>query len=102
MNGTLGLSSHYSVHGNNCKNLLIENVKCIDFEVGGIALNNGDNVIINNCKIGPCRQDVPVKARFSGLKFLIHLIERSKCLEKDESKSILFNGHNLKTLYEKY
>ena len=42
-----------------------------------------------------------MKARFSGLKFLIHLIERSKCLEKDESKSILFNGHNLKTLYER-
>ena len=32
---------------------------------------------------------------------MIHLIERSKCLEKDESKNTLFNGHNLKTLYEK-
>ena len=74
INGRLGLSSHYSIHGNNCKNLIVKNVECIDFEVGGIAINNGDNIIIEDCVIGPCREDVPVKARFSGLKFLIHLI----------------------------
>lgn len=50
-NGIIGLSSHCGIHGNNNKNIIIENVKIIDFEFSGICLNNGDNVIINRCCI---------------------------------------------------
>jgi len=99
-NGILGLSSHYSVHGNDCRNILIENVYCKNFEVGGIAINNGDSIFIENCNIGPCRTDVPVLAKFSGLKFLIHLINVSNCLKKNESENNYFNGYNLKQLYK--
>ena len=43
-NGTLGLSSHSGIHGNNNSNVLIENLIIKDFEVGGIMLNGGSRI----------------------------------------------------------
>ena len=50
-NGTLGKSSHHGIHGNNMRDIFIENITIEDFEVAGISLNNGENIYIKDCII---------------------------------------------------
>lgn len=50
-NGTLGLSSHHGIHGNNNHRILIENIVFKDFEVAAISLNGGKHIYINKCTI---------------------------------------------------
>jgi hypothetical protein len=69
-NGTIGLTSHYCIHGNDNKNVLIENLTCKHFESGGIALNNVDNLVMSNVKIKNNRLDTPVLATYSILRSL--------------------------------
>ena len=38
-NGTLGLSSHHSVHGNSAKNIYFKNLDFVNFEVAALSLN---------------------------------------------------------------
>ena len=40
--GTIGLSSHHGIHGNNNKNVAVSNVIFRDFEVAAVSLNNVD------------------------------------------------------------
>ena len=72
-NGTLGLVSHHSIHGNLCDQIRIEGVVCRDFEVAAISLNGSTNVSISSCTIGPNRQDIPVLGAYSHARFLLHL-----------------------------
>jgi len=41
-NGTLGLSSHHGIHGNSNKNVVIKDLKIVEYEVAGIALNGSE------------------------------------------------------------
>eukprot|EP01006_Ploeotia_vitrea_P067670 TRINITY_DN9803_c0_g1_i1.p1 TRINITY_DN9803_c0_g1~~TRINITY_DN9803_c0_g1_i1.p1 ORF type:complete len:1056 (-),score=78.21 TRINITY_DN9803_c0_g1_i1:164-3202(-) len=50
-NGRFGRTSHYSIFGNENKNLLIEDCLFEDFEVAAIQLNGAENVVIRNCEI---------------------------------------------------
>ena len=72
-NGTLGLSSHHGIHGNQAKNLLVSDVTVTNFEAGGIALNQAQHVTLRNVRvlnsIGTILK-VPVNARFSATMFL--------------------------------
>ena len=68
-NGEFGLSSHHSIHGNMASNVLLENLKCRDFEFIGIALNGGDNIFFKNIDIESVRQDIPVLATYSAARF---------------------------------
>jgi hypothetical protein len=70
-NGTLGLSSHHGIHGNNASAIIIENVIIRDFEVAGVALNGGSLMFLRNLKIGPARHDIPVLATYSAARFLL-------------------------------
>ena len=70
-NGHLGLSSHHGIHGINCKNVTIENLTVAQFEVCGIQINGGENVVVRNCCVGPTRQDVPVLATYSQARFIL-------------------------------
>ena len=47
-NGTLGLSSHHGIHGNNSSNIIFENLKIVDYEVSGISLNGCNNIVCDN------------------------------------------------------
>jgi hypothetical protein len=69
-NGVLGLSSHHAIHGNDVFGTTIENLRILDFEVAGIALNGVKKVTITNCDIGPSSTQVPVNGLFAQGTFL--------------------------------
>lgn len=74
--GTIALSSHHGIQGNNCTNILLERLRFRDFEVGAIALNRPRNVTIRDIVIGPNRQDIPVLASYSHSRFALDAIDR--------------------------
>jgi hypothetical protein len=63
--GTVGLSSHHGIHGNDNENVQISGVTFKDFEVGAVSLNNVKGLEIKNCDIPNNRHDVPVLGSFS-------------------------------------
>jgi len=74
-NGHLGKSSHHAIHGNDNRRVTIRNV-CIDtFEVAGIALNGADQVVIEQCRIGPNLKNVKVNSRVSQAHFLLPILD---------------------------
>ena len=79
-NGVLGLSSHHGIHGNECHEVLIENVTFRDHEVAAISLNGAQRVAIVRCQSLGSRQParnsqnssqggVPVLGTFSAARF---------------------------------
>jgi hypothetical protein len=51
-NGTLGTSSHFSVHGVEAgTRLLIEDLVMRDFEVGAVSLSGGNDICVRKCTI---------------------------------------------------
>ena len=47
-NGSLKLSSHHGIHGNNSSNLVFRNLIIDEYEVGGISLNGCNNIVCDN------------------------------------------------------
>mmetsp|Transcript_5475 Transcript_5475/g.8143 ORF Transcript_5475/g.8143 Transcript_5475/m.8143 type:complete len:733 (+) Transcript_5475:32-2230(+) len=68
--GTIGLSSHHGIHGNENQNVLIKFVKFERFEVAAVSLNNVDRLVIRNCRVIQNRHDVPILGMFSAAKFI--------------------------------
>lgn len=64
-NGTLGLSSHYGIHGNSMDNVTIRNLTIYNYEVAGISLNGAQNLTIDNVDIRHNYQHILVTALFS-------------------------------------
>lgn len=75
-NGTLGLSSHHGLHGNNIKNLLVENVIATQFEVAGFATNSIGQIYYKNCSALNNLQNVPVNELWSNALFLRQYLEQ--------------------------
>lgn len=71
--GELGRSSHFAVHGNGNKQVLVQNLWAHDFEVAGIDLNAPNSIVVKNVLIGPSSTRVPVKASFSHAMFMSKL-----------------------------
>lgn len=70
-NGTMGRSSHHSIHGNDCEQVSLLNLTLRDFEVAGIALNRAKFVVVDNVDVVNSRQDIPVSGRFSQAIFAL-------------------------------
>lgn len=79
-NGELGRSSHHAIHGNECRNVLIENVKFHGHEVAAISLNGAKRVaIVDSFSLGSrqphqnpadiSQEGVPVLGTFSAARF---------------------------------
>ena len=68
-NGILDQSSHHCIHGNECRDVLIEDVEFRSHEVAAISLNGAQRVAIVNCFSSGSRQDVPVLGAFSAARF---------------------------------
>jgi len=67
--GTIGLSSHHGIHGNDNTNVRINDVDFENFEVGGVALNGVEGFDMQNCHLSN-RHDIPVLGTFSAARFL--------------------------------
>lgn len=76
VNGILGTTSHHGIHGNNNRDVHIQNVCVEDFEVAGIALNGCNDVYIEQCRIGPSSHHVPVSAAYSQARFLLPVLKQ--------------------------
>ena len=92
-NGTLGLSSHHGIHGNNSTNLIFENLKIIDYEVGGISLNGCSNIVSEHIELKTID-----KAEFNN-KF-VHLIICRPILKKllDKNRDATINDRTIQEL----
>jgi hypothetical protein len=77
-NGTLGLSSHHGIHGNNNHRILIQNIIFKDFEVAAISLNGGKYIYINNCTIKGNNTNIPSNAMLSQSIFAIPFLKTIK------------------------
>eukprot|EP00041_Stephanoeca_diplocostata_P022160 m.525069 g.525069 ORF g.525069 m.525069 type:complete len:938 (+) comp21999_c0_seq2:92-2905(+) len=75
-NGHLGRASHHGIHGNGNSDLVVKNVTIDDFEVAGISLNGGSNIVIEQVVVGPSRVDVPVVGLFSTGVFILPYVEK--------------------------
>lgn len=69
-NGTIGLSSHHGIHGNNNKNVLLKSLTFRDYEVAAVSMNGGVNITMDNIKLQGNNTTVPVLGTFSSLRFL--------------------------------
>jgi len=91
-NGSLKTSSHHSIHGNNNKNVVIENLTLANFEVGGIQLNGGSNVLVRNINVCNGSNDIVVKATYSQGRFLMRFLEQIK--NENSNYNITFSQKN--------
>lgn len=101
-NGTLGLSSHHGIHGNNNFNVKIEGLKFEDFEVAAIALNGGSHNIIENVNILHNNHNIPVIGLWSAALFLYPYIKHLYYNYPDFKLIIGDEIHISKDLYNKY
>jgi hypothetical protein len=97
-NGIIGRSSHHGIHGNNMKNIILNNIDIRHFEVAGIALNGSVNSIISNINIHDSWKKVPVKATYSAAKFVTIFLNKLK--KNNPSKDLFLIVKNKKITYE--
>lgn len=69
-NGTLGLSSHHGIHGNNAQNVFLNNLTITNFEFVGLALNGCSNVVVKDVQIINNNQNVSIAATYSAARFV--------------------------------
>jgi len=67
--GTLGRSSHHAIHGNGNKYLWVSDVKMVDYEFVGSAINGGHYIVHKNCKVLHNFKDLKVLATWSAALF---------------------------------
>ena len=73
-NGTIGRSSHHGIHGNLNRDVTIRDVAFVDYEVGAVALNGVDGLLVENVT-ATNRKDVPVLGTFSSARFASRYID---------------------------
>ena len=81
MNGSLVNSSHHGIHANNAQNVVIYNLKILDFEVAAIALNGSTNSVISNCLCSGKNTGIQVLSCFSQAIFTARVLENIKEVE---------------------
>ena len=77
-NGNFGLSSHHAIHGNTMYNVILSNLDITDFEVAGISINGGKNVMIEDVSIHDSKQDLPMNALLSQSLFAIDILYKGQ------------------------
>ena len=97
--GTIGRSSHHSIHGNDNENVEIEGVTFVDFEVGAVSLNNVKGLEVKNCDIPHNRHDVPVLGIFSAA---LQIRPFLKYLKETQPSYTMLLGGAVKTVEEVY
>ena len=70
-NGTLGLSSHHGIHGNNAADIILKDLIIKDFEVAGISMNGFNGLSIENVEVGPVYTEVPVLGVYTQARLML-------------------------------
>lgn len=74
-NGTLDNSSHHGIHGNFNTNVIIDNVKVSNFEIAGIAINSGKQIVIKNSEVIGASKKITVLATFAMIQDIKNSLE---------------------------
>lgn len=90
-NGFIGLSSHYGIHGNNNKNVVLDNLNITDFECGGVSFNHIQNLVMLNVNIFRNRKDTPVSANYSILRCAKLYLQK---IDKNILENVYFNNES--------
>ena len=85
MNGTLGLTSHHGIHGNQMSNIILQSLTFQDFEVAGIALNGATHSVFNNINILNTHLDVRILSSYSQARFIRSFLKTVKNRQTDAS-----------------
>lgn len=91
-NGTIGRSAHHGIHGNENVNVTIRNVDFVDYEVGAVALNGVDGLLVENVT-ATNRKDVPVVGTFSSAQFIKNYV--LDLVRNDSQTTLEVNGEML-------
>ena len=94
-NGALGLSSHFGIHGNSPTNVYIHNISIFDFEIAGIQLGGGENIVIYSVNIDGSLSSLGVTAKLSHANFILPRIK--SIVDRDGTAS--FRGVTGSTIY---
>ena len=89
-NGILGQVSHHGIHGNGCKNILIENVEFSNFEVAAISINGGEHITVNNCRILNVNTKINVLSTYSHAKFGLPKLKK---INKNATEPLFLETH---------
>lgn len=89
-NGILGQVSHHGIHGNGCKNILIENIEFSNFEVAAISINGGEHITVNNCRILHTNIRINVMSTYSHAKFGL---PKLKQINKNATEPLFLETH---------
>ena len=97
-NGVLGLTSHQCILGNDNSNIIIENLKLLDFEVSGININNGYNIHFDNININRSigfKRFTPITPHFASCIFIHKVLQQISNLNiSNNDKNILNKTNN--------
>ena len=88
-NGTFALSSHHGIHGNKMENIILHDLKFLDFEVAAIALNGTNNSIMDNIDILGTFTKTTVLSTYSSARFIRRFLKNSK--NTDTSRALTLN-----------
>lgn len=97
--GTVGLSSHHGIHGNENENVKVSGVTFKDFEVAAMSLNNVKGLEIKDCDIPNNRHDVPILGSFSAALQIRPYLKHLKASNPGYSMSL---GGSVKSVEEVY
>ena len=99
-NGSFGLSSHHSIHGNGMRNILINDCEFNDFEVAAIALNGATKSTLKNLKINGTSQNIPVVSTYSQSRFIRTFLKKLKTSNPSATLNIHTGEKNIDTIIE--
>ena len=80
-NGTFGLSSHHSIHGNSCSQIWLSDLVFGPSEVASVSINGGKSILVERCEDRGRRTTIPVLGSWSALRFAIFFASHLTSLE---------------------
>ena len=101
-NGILYRTSHHGIHGNNNKNIKIENINVKGFVTHGIQLNGFENIELTDIDIGPSANMVQLNGNYIQMRALLPNLRALYEKEDVKYEKFSFNGrkHDHLTLEE--
>ena len=100
-NGTLSLSSHHSIHGNNNDKIYIHDIVFKDFEVAAIALNGGNHVYIKDNEIQGTNRRISSNAMLSQCLFALPFLTTIKENYPNAHLTTIHGEKHIDTILEK-
>jgi hypothetical protein len=93
INGTLGLSAHYSIHGAQPGHVVLRDLVCEDHEIGGVSVNGPSSIISRRVEIKPSLTTVPFCALMSQAVFTLKALVSEMTKDHSlKSKVVYFQG----------